>query len=94
MPESVAIQADGKIPVGGWSTELGGQPRRSLGGLNNTSAATQNLSFDGSTIPWLRDGTSPTRIPLATNTLTSRSAHFSDPQWTNYPARFYRLRRP
>ena len=36
----------------------------------------------------------PTWIPLATNTLTSGSAYFSDPQWTNYPARFYRLRWP
>jgi hypothetical protein len=33
-------------------------------------------------------------IPLATNTLTSDSLYFSDPQWTNYPARFYRVRSP
>ena len=33
-------------------------------------------------------------IPLATNTLTSGSSFFSDPQWTNYAARFYRLRTP
>jgi len=32
--------------------------------------------------------------PLQTNTLTGRSLYFSDPQWTNYPARFYRLRWP
>ena len=36
----------------------------------------------------------PTWSPLATNTLTSGSAYFSDPQWTNYPGRFYRLRWP
>ena len=36
----------------------------------------------------------PTWYPLATNTLTSGSSYFSDPQWTNYPARFYRLRSP
>jgi hypothetical protein len=29
--------------------------------------------------------------PLATNTLASGSAYFSDPQWTNYFTRFYRL---
>ena len=34
----------------------------------------------------------PTWTPMATNTLTSGSAYFSDPQWTNYPSRFYRLR--
>jgi hypothetical protein len=36
----------------------------------------------------------PTWIPLATNTLTSGSSYFSDPAWTNYPSRFYRLRSP
>ena len=33
-------------------------------------------------------------IPVATNTLTSGSSYFSDPKWTNYPGRFYRLRWP
>ena len=32
--------------------------------------------------------------PVSTNTLTNGSSYFSDPQWTNYPARFYRLRSP
>ena len=32
--------------------------------------------------------------PVQTNTLTTGSAYFSDPQWTNYPGRFYRLRSP
>lgn len=36
----------------------------------------------------------PTWSPLATNTLTSGSSYFSDPQWTKYPSRFYRLRWP
>jgi hypothetical protein len=36
----------------------------------------------------------PAWTPLVTNTLTSSSLYFSDPQWTNYPARFYRLRWP
>lgn len=30
--------------------------------------------------------------PVQTNTLTSGSVRFSDPQWTNYPCRFYRIR--
>ena len=33
----------------------------------------------------------PTWLPLRTNT---GSLYFSDPQWTNYPGRFYRLRSP
>ena len=32
--------------------------------------------------------------PVQTNTLTDGTAYFSDPQWTNYPNRFYRLRSP
>jgi hypothetical protein len=32
--------------------------------------------------------------PVGTNTLTGGSSYFSDPRWTNYPARFYRLRSP
>ena len=36
--------------------------------------------------------TNPTWIPLATNTLSSGWSYFRDPQWTDYPARFYRVR--
>jgi len=36
----------------------------------------------------------PAWTPIATNTLTGGAAYFSDPQWTNYPGRFYRLRSP
>jgi hypothetical protein len=32
--------------------------------------------------------------PVQTNTLTGGAAYFSDPQWTNSLARFYRLRSP
>lgn len=32
--------------------------------------------------------------PLQSVTLTNGTAYFSDPQWTNYPGRFYRLRSP
>ncbi len=35
-----------------------------------------------------------TWTPLQTNTLAGGSSYFSDPQWTNYPRRFYRLRWP
>ena len=41
----------------------------------------------------------PVWQPVGTNTLntiigTKGSSYFSDPQWTNYPARFYRIRTP
>jgi uncharacterized delta-60 repeat protein len=57
--ESLAVQADGKILVGGLFTTLGGQPRNYIGRLNNTVPATPSLTYDGSTITWLRGGTSP-----------------------------------
>jgi hypothetical protein len=53
------VQADGKILVGGDFTTLGGQPRNYIGRLNNTEPATQDLTYAGSTITWLRGGTSP-----------------------------------
>jgi hypothetical protein len=37
---------------------------------------------------------SPTWSPVGTNTLTDGWSYFSDPQWTNYPTRLYRLRSP
>jgi hypothetical protein len=40
------------------------------------------------------DPANPVWTPLQTNTLTGDTLYFSDPQWTNYPARFYRLRWP
>jgi hypothetical protein len=36
----------------------------------------------------------PSWSRVETNTLTGGSSYFSDPQWTNYPGRFYRLRMP
>ena len=32
--------------------------------------------------------------PLQTNTLSGDTFYFSDPQWTNHPARLYRVRSP
>jgi hypothetical protein len=40
------------------------------------------------------DLANPVWAPVATNTLTGGASYFSDPQWTNHPARFYRLRSP
>ena len=40
------------------------------------------------------DLTDPIWTPVATNTLSGSAGYFSDPQWTNYPGRYYRLRSP
>ena len=55
----LALQADGRILVGGCFTALGGQPRFYIGRLYNTAPATQSLTYDGSTLTWLRGDTSP-----------------------------------
>lgn len=36
----------------------------------------------------------PVWLPQTTNTLSGESFYFSDPQWTNWPSRFYRLLTP
>jgi hypothetical protein len=36
----------------------------------------------------------PAWSPLSTNTLANGSFYFSDPNWTNYPTRLYRIRSP
>jgi uncharacterized delta-60 repeat protein len=56
---SLTVQPGGEVLVGGTFTTLGGQTRNYLGRLSNTQAATENLSFDGSTVTWLRGATSP-----------------------------------
>ena len=57
--DALAIQADGKILVGGAFGWLAGQPRGCLGRLNPTAPATQSLQLAGSTLTWLRGGSSP-----------------------------------
>ena len=57
--QSLVLQPDGKILVGGGFTTLGGQARNYVGRLENTGPATQNLAYDGATATWLRGGTSP-----------------------------------
>ena len=56
---AIAMQADGRILVGGSFTNLGGETRSRIGRLNNTEPATQSLTRDGSSLTWLRGGTSP-----------------------------------
>ncbi len=90
----------------GWSTNFAGRPTALwLPKMQISDASfgvgTNHCRF---TITWASGMTvvveactnlaNPTWIPLATNTLSGGSAYFSDPQWTNYPARFYRVRSP
>jgi hypothetical protein len=58
-----------------------------LFGFNVSGSPSQTLVVEGSTnlVNW---------TPLQTNMLGETLWYFTDPQWTNYPARLYRLRSP
>ncbi len=91
----------------GWGTTFGGRPT-ALWFLPNPLILNIGPSFGvqtngfGFIISWATNVpvvveastnlATPTWYPLATNALTSGSAYFSDPQWTNHSCRFYRLR--
>jgi hypothetical protein len=56
-------------------------------GFNLTGASDQVVVVEACT-----DLANPVWLPVGTNTLTGGTSYFSDPQCTNYPARYYRLR--
>jgi len=90
----------------GWGSTFDGRPTALwLPQVQSTSAifGVQSNQF-GFNINWVSDTTvvveactnlaNPIWSPVATNTLTGGPSYFCDPQWTNYPGRFYRLRSP
>ena len=90
--------------VTGWDTGFAGLSTKLwLPQMNRASFREPTNQF-GFNINWARGETvvveactnlaNPDWQPVQTNTLTTGSAYFGDPQWTNFPARFYRLRSP
>jgi len=93
----------------GWGSTFGGRPT-ALWSLPHPMILDFGPSFGvqtnafGFTVSWATnapvvveastDLAIPVWSPVATNILTGGSSYFSDPQWTNHPARFYRLRSP
>ena len=90
----------------GWGSTFGGLPtalwqpqvqasdasfgvRSNQFGFNINWASGMTVAVDACT-----NLANPTWTPIITNTLTSGSLYFSDPEWTKYPSRFYRLRSP
>jgi hypothetical protein len=93
----------------GWGTTFGDRPTAlwSLPNpliLNNGSSFGVQTNRFGFLISWATnisvvvdactDLANPIWSPVGTNVLVSGSSYFRDPEWTNYPARFYRLRSP
>jgi len=90
----------------GWDATFGGRPTElwrpvMLTGDDSFGVRTNQFGFN---IAWASGQVvvveacttfaNPVWSPLQTNTLTSDSSYFSDPRWTNYGTRFYRLRSP
>jgi len=84
----------------GWGPEYGGrstalwQPRMDTGGaVANQFGFTISWASDRSVIvESCTDFANPTWSPVGTNALTDGSAYYTDPDWAQYPARFYRVR--
>jgi hypothetical protein len=85
---------------GGWPTAPWYQPNpQILGNGNGLGVQSNQFSF---TISWATNISvvveacsnlaNPVWMPVATNALSNGAYTFSDPQWTNYPSRFYRVR--
>ena len=72
--------------------------------LNNTPGFGVQTNQFGFTISWATNISvvvegctnlvNPVWTPVTTNALVNGTNYFSDSKWTNYPARFYRLRSP
>jgi hypothetical protein len=108
--ENLAVKATVYYLPGttGWGPTFGGRPTAPwllpypLILNNNPGFGVQTNGF-GFIISWATNVpvvveacslADPKWIPLQTNTLTGGSCYFSDPAWTNYPVRCYRLRSP
>jgi hypothetical protein len=90
----------------GWGPTFGGRPtalwnpqvptndgsfglRQNQFGFNIAGTPDIPLVIEAST-----DVAARSWVALQNCTLTNGSVYFSDPQWTNYPSRFYRIRSP
>ena len=75
---ALAVQADGKILVGGSFTELAGHERFRIGRLTNPAAALQSatVATNGTTIDWLRGGASP-EVDHVTFELSTDAANYT-----------------
>ncbi len=70
--------------------------------LNHSASFGVQAGGFGFTISWATNASvvveaatnlaNPVWIPVSTSPLTNGTSYFSDPQWTNYPDRFYRVR--
>jgi hypothetical protein len=89
----------------GWGSAFAGRPTAvwtlPYPLILNSSLGVQSNGF-GFTVSWatnlsvvveaFTDLKNPKWLPVTTNALNNGVVNFTDPQWTNYPRRFYRVR--
>jgi hypothetical protein len=85
----------------GWGATFAGRPAVLWNPLMQTGVGPAGFGFsiNGTTnIPIVIEAStslaSSTWVPLQSLNLTNGAFYFSDPNWSNYPARFYRIRSP
>jgi hypothetical protein len=89
----------------GWSTNFGGAPTAlwtlpypvvlsgSMGVQTNNFGFTVSWATNASmVVEASSDLKNPKWSPMTTNPLNNGVVNFTDPQWTKYPSRFYRVR--
>ena len=81
----MALQSDGKILLSGGFDILIGKAHLGIGRLNNPDPAFQKLAFEGSTITWLRGGSSPEVWQTTFDFSTNRSDWISLGTGTRIP---------
>ena len=83
----------GGIPTALWNPQVRNDAsfgvRTNRFGFNLTGPSNQIIVVEACTNLF-----HPLWQPVHTNTLTGAPLYFSDPQWTNHPTRFYRVRSP
>lgn len=90
----------------GWSSTFSGRPTVLWNPQVNTADASFGVVANqfgftltgsnglGIVVEACTDLANPIWMPVGTNSLAGGASYFSDPQWTEHPARFYRLRSP
>jgi uncharacterized delta-60 repeat protein len=71
------VEPSGATLVGGYFDTIAGEPRQGLARVNSTDPVASSLSFDGSTITWLRSGPAPEFVWAAFQASTNGSDWFS-----------------
>jgi hypothetical protein len=79
----------GGLPAVLWNPQMQAAMQMNQIGFNLSGPTNAVIVVEACT-----DLANPAWSRIGTNTLSAASSYFSDPQWTNYPSRFYRLCSP